>query len=311
MPALRERPLFTDVHPSLDVFIPEAGSSYVFGTAGEDRAAHSREWEAQAGSVHFVRITAQGADDYTADLGQRTTTVALRSKRQIEGFLSDVGDPLYLDITGLSHHVWAPLVRGALQARKTLRVVYVEPSDYRLSANPKEGGLFDLSEGIEGIRPIHGFSVLDDQQDVPSCFVPLLGFEGARFAYILEEVEPAGDRMVPVVGVPGFRLEFPFHTYHGNQVQLREWNAWRQIRFAIANDPFSVFYLLDDIARSFPGSLLKVAPIGTKPHALGAIMYAIEQGRRVELVYDHPVRKEKRTSGSARTLVYHVSVFMQ
>jgi len=46
--------------------------------------------------------------------------------------------------------------------------------------------------------------------------------------------------------------------------------------------------------------------IGTKPHALGAVMFALTSPSRIELIYDNPIRKEGRTDGLDRLLVYHV-----
>ena len=83
------------------------------------------------------------------------------------------------------------------------------------------------------------------------------------------------------------------------------------MRFATANDPFSLYYLLQDIADENRDDLLKIAPIGTKPHALGAVLFAITNPQKVELVYDHPIRKAKRTQGFSRLLVYHVSTFLR
>jgi hypothetical protein len=52
---------------------------------------------------------------------------------------------------------------------------------------------------------------------------------------------------------------------------------------------------------------LQIAPIGTKPHALGAVLFCLSRPRSVELVYDHPIRKLGRTTGASRLLVYDVS----
>ena len=52
--------------------------------------------------------------------------------------------------------------------------------------------------------------------------------------------------------------------------------------------------------------VLKVAAIGTKPHSIGAVLQAIAHPERIELVYDHPIRKAGRTEGEYRTLLYHV-----
>jgi hypothetical protein len=57
--------------------------------------------------------------------------------------------------------------------------------------------------------------------------------------------------------------------------------------------------------------MLRIAPIGTKPHAIGSILFAINNPDIVELVYDHPVRKKQRTEGTARLHAYHVSVLFR
>jgi hypothetical protein len=232
----------------------------------------------------------------------------LRSEKQLAAFWADAARrALFLDITGLAHHVWAPLLKAALATGRQVSVVYTEPFDYTFSKAPTEGEIFDLSERITGVAPIPGFTSLVDEGEDEFCFIPLLGFEGTRFAYLLEKVQPSGGKIVPIVGVPGFRPEYPFHTYQGNTLPLRQTAAWKNVRFAIANCPFSALYALEDVASEHPLDLLKIAPIGTKPHALGAVLFALTTRRRVELIYDHPIRKATRTSGRNRLHVYHVS----
>jgi hypothetical protein len=240
-----------------------------------------------------------------------TSKIPLRSSSHLANFWKSLNrQNAYLDITGLSHHVWAPLLKSALSQGVKLAVVYMEPKEYRFSITPTEGEIFDLSERITGIAPLPGFTSLRNFDGDNICFIPLLGFEGTRLAYLLEQVQPPGKKIVPVVGLPGFRLEYPFFTYLGNQSHLATTKAWKNVRFATANNPFSLFHLLADISEHFPNDQLKIAPIGTKPHALGAVLFAITQPVRVELVYDHPLRKKDRTDGTARLLVYHVSVFL-
>jgi len=308
MTAIEERPVYSEAFDSVEEFRPELGSAYVFGRSVEERSEHSTAWEDAASGVQFIAVTEQLFDRVTLETktppGQQ---VALRSMRALLDLWSSVPSRvLYLDYTGLAHHVWAPLLRSALAAGKTVRAVYVEPREYRRSDTPREGEIFDLSEKIHGVAPIPGFASLSADTD-DALLVPLLGFEGSRFAHIVELVQPPGDRIIPVIGVPGFRPEYPFHTYLGNQPALEQTKAWRHVRYARANCPFSAMYTLSDIGRQWPGGALKIAPIGTKPHALGAVLYYLTASREVELIYDHPVRKERRTSGSGRVNVYHVS----
>jgi hypothetical protein len=202
--------------------------------------------------------------------------------------------------------VWGALLRGALATREKVIVVYVEPADYRPSLTPTESEIYDLSERIEGIAPMPGFARLREAGD-NCCFVPLLGFEGTRVSYLISQLEPPGGKIVPIVGVPGFRPEYPFASYLGNRRPLLQTQAWKKVRYAAANCPFDLFYVLQDIASTFPGHVLKIAPIGTKPHAIGGVLYAIANPATVELVYDHPIRKARRTEGTARLLAYYVS----
>lgn len=302
------RPLLTESFDSIEELIPTPSSVYFYGRSVEARSAHSDEWERRAVEVRFCPVVDGGNAQVSFQDG---TTIALRAARRLQEYLEgNVGvgaeTTCYLDITGLAHHVWAPLLRALLVTGSRLRVVYVEPASYRRSPNPTEGELFELTERIAGIAPLPGFASLHGS-DEDVLFVPMLGFEGTRLAYAIEHVQPAGDRIIPLIGVPGFRPEYPFHTYLGNRPSLESTKAWKNARFARANCPFSALYVLEDIAQQWPDSAMKVAPIGTKPHALGAVLFYLLSARPVELVYDNPIRKSQRTTGSDRVSVYHVS----
>ncbi|MDP2898918.1 MAG: hypothetical protein Q8Q12_20465 [bacterium] len=262
--------------------------------------------------MQFVQILDETRNSFRMAIAGCSQEVLLRSSSRLAAFWSSIDRPMcYLDITGLPHHIWAPLLRSGLSACRRLAAVYVEPADYQLSPVPTEGEIFDLSEKISGIAPIPGFASLTEPADERVCFVPLLGFEGIRFAYLVEQVQPPGERIIPVIGVPGFRPEYPFHAFQANMSVLKETQAWKSVRYARANCPFSLFYLLEDIAEQYPEHQLKIAPIGTKPHALGAVLFAATSRRPVELIYDHPIRKAKRTKDTGRLFVYFVSAFAQ
>ena len=309
---IRDRPILTDIYLNPSKFNPEEGSLYIYGSSAEERSSHSDSWEASVGeNVEFLRITEEYTSEFVLRFRGNDKRISLRSKKQLESLLENVSHSLaYLDITGLSHHIWAPLLRTLLTAVERVMVVYVEPSDYRFSTAPTEGEIFDLSERIMGISPIPGFVSFTEAKDDKVCFIPLLGFEGTRLAYLIEQVQPPRDKIVPIIGVPGFHPEYPFFTYHGNQLPLSRTQAWKNVHFATANCPFSLFYTLENIAGDYPEDLLKIAPIGTKPHALGAVLYYITHSRSVELVYDHPIRKARRTTGAQRLLAYEVSSFV-
>lgn len=308
--AMRDQPLFTVQHDDLNCYRPTTGSAYVYRHSVEPRSDHLSGWRSSAADVRYLSVVEERPFEMDYDAGGETGTVALRSERQLCEFWEKFGaGRAYIDITGFRHHVWAPLLRAAISANIETVVVYVEPAGYRPSITPTEGDFYDLSERIEGISPLPGFASLGRRNE-RTCFVPLLGFEGPRVSFLLEHVQPRDDRVLPVVGVPGFQPEYPFSAYLANRVPLLETQAWKEVRYATANCPFSLFYALEDVAARFADHVLKIGLVGTKPHAVGAVLYALRYPDRTELVHDHPVRRATRTAGTARLLEYHVTNFL-
>ena len=311
MPRLSE-PVFTAVLNDVAELRPMRGSLYITGVSVEKRSSHTARWEANCHDVNFARLVREDAATIALSIGDEIHEIGLRSTLSISQFLEafDYGT-VYLDITGLPHHVWAPLLKGIRSRAKSAFCVYVEPGDYQFSATPTEATIFDLSEKIRGIGPLPGFVSLPPVDDDDQLFVPLLGFEGPRLAFMLEDVQPKLRNIVPVVGVPGFRPEYPFYTFVGNRIKLAETKAWQNVRFATANCPFSLYHVLDELWRSNPSRRMIVAPIGKKPHALGAILYYLDHSRTTEILYDHPVRKKERTVGTSRVCLYDLSLLTQ
>jgi hypothetical protein len=288
-------------------FHPEADSVYLFGVSAEGRSHLPQDWQS-AQACKFVEITESEGLHFT--VSGNGAEIPLRSDAALSSFLDPYRSrKVYLDVTGLSHHVWAPILRSAILSGLTVDAVYVEPAAYRFSDVPRPGEIFDLSTRIEGISPLPGFTRLSRSFDESPVFVPMLGFEGARFHYVSGAVQPEGNMTIPVIGLPGFRPEYPFYTYEGNQPALQIGQAWRDARFAAGNCPFEAYFALKTVADEHSDHHLAVAPIGTKPHAVGAVLFALTNADRTELIYDHPVRSAGRTEGEFRTLVYSVSEF--
>ena len=308
MPRIDE-PVFSSVLSDVSKLRPEAGSLYITGVSVEDRSDHTADWEAGCQNVTFARLTNEGDLAITFSTELERYFVRLRSRNSIAAMLAGNGyTAIYLDITGLSHRVWAPLLRGIRSRRERTYCVYVEPGDYRFSRAPTEASIFDLSETIGDVAPLPGFASFRSTVENDALFVPILGFEGPRFAFMLEEVQPKRENVFPIIGVPGFRPEYPFYTYVGNRDKLWETRSWPNVRYAAANCPFSLYHALGELADTFPDRRMIIAPIGTKPHAVGAILYHLDHPEVTEVLYDHPVRKERRTFGASRVCVYDFSL---
>lgn len=308
---LANRPIITTELPDASEFVPEPNGIYFYGTRTEDRTKHLELWRTNAVNLQLFEIAEDGTDAIYA-AGDKSCRALLRDVGDLRSLIgNDIGRPVYLDITGLSNHVWPALLKVAHEAEFRIHVMYVEPDDYAYSSSPRENVFFDLSELIRGIAPIAQFTNFREPDENRVSLIPLLGFEGARFKHLLEDVQPTTGNINPVVGVPGFRVEYPFHSYQGNQMPLKDSEAWRDVRFAKANCPFSLYYCLQDIVGAYrDGQFFKIGLIGTKPHALGAVLYTLKHPENVELIYDHTIRKPERSVGKSRCLVYPVSAFL-
>lgn len=306
MPDIRSEPIPTETFDSAQLFHPPPGSTYIYGLSHEDRSGHVSSWRDSAANVTCIEISQESQTSFRAS--GVDSEFFLRSSRGLAKLFGECaqGARIYVDITGLTHPVWAAILRAALVARFDVLAVYVEPNKYTRSSAPVEGQIYDLSMRITGIAPMPGFTWISTTAN-DFVFVPLLGFEGTRLRHVIEQVQPSAGRVVPVIGAPGFKHWYVFETYTGNRAALEEEDAWEAAEYAPASCPFSCYYLLQHIAGRYPLAALKVAMIGTKPHALGAVLFAITNPEKIELIYDHPIRKPGRTGGADRLYVYHVS----
>jgi hypothetical protein len=307
---IAERPLFTREYENSGEFDPESNSVYLYGVTSEPRSEFAIDLMSRNPDIKFVELRETASLAFETDL-PGFEHIFIRRRSILEEFVKALpGSSIYLDITGLSHSTWAPLVKVCVELNRIFRVIYLEPATYSMVSGPDSGDIFDLSEQIDGIAPIPLFTTLANPVESEATFVALLGFEGVRFSHMLNEMQPDPSRIFPVIGVPGFRLHYPFDAYIGNALSLDQYKAARNLNFAKSNCPFSLFYALEDVAARHPSDHMRIGLIGTKPHALGAILFAISRPHSVEIVYDHVKRKTGRTRGAARCLVYGISEFL-
>lgn len=306
---MSELPLLTRRHTDWGYFQLPTDSCYIYARSTEERSEHPRLWEQKHAGCRFVEIVEQQRFRFSVTIDGSTQDILVRSSAALSRLISQIDSTrLFVDITGLEHHVWASLLRAIISGGLPVSAVYVEPERYRYSSNPTEGRLFDLTDEFTELSSFPGFTRLESVDDESNtCFVPLLGFEGNRLAHAIEKIDPPVEKIFPVIGAPGFRADFPFNTYIGNRASLSRDGLWKRVRFAIANSPTSAMEHFRAIAREYPDHLLKIAPLGTRPHALGAVLFALNGGPKVELVYDNPTPATRRSDGTGNILVYDVT----
>lgn len=235
------------------------------------------------------------------------TVISLYSPVSILSFINKFTPcEVFIDVTGMSCRVVAPILKALLENSVELRVVYVEPRDYIVEKFQQEGMNKDLSESIDGVDPLPGFTRFMPMGD-EALFVALLGFEGGRFSYLLSEQQPIDDRIRPVIGVPGYKMGYPYEALWGNRNAFESTHCWNYLCYAEANSIVNMYFKLEELYKGNHKPPMVIAPIGTKPHVIGAVLYAIKNSDRVELLYDNPKRTLHRTTGIGRVICCNIS----
>ena len=106
-------PIFTSVYSSVDELSPGAGSLYVTGESVEERSRHTALWEERCPDATFAYVCDTSRNEAAVSIKGRTHRVLLRSLSSMAAIVgSGEYSSIYLDITGLEHSVWAPLLRA-------------------------------------------------------------------------------------------------------------------------------------------------------------------------------------------------------
>lgn len=214
-----------------------------------------------------------------------------------------------VDITGMEHAVWASILRVCFDRGINTKFMYVEPGEYKPHLSPSTLGQYDLTVTLNGVAPLPGYAQLGGAENYGrSVFVPMLGFEGNRAECMMITLDPS-PKVIPVVGVPGFQIDYPAVTVSCNRDFLDAQGASSDIKMVRASCPFDLISVIDEIATDYSGYYIYLGVIGTKPHALGAALYWLMNKDRSEIIFDHPIKKDGRTTGVGVIHVYDFGEF--
>ncbi|MFN0279210.1 MAG: hypothetical protein ACKVRN_11485 [Pyrinomonadaceae bacterium] len=172
---------------------------------------------------------------------------------------------------------------------ETLSVFYTEPKSYFFPGGIF--GAFHSSSGPLSVIEMPGFSGLENMRSRQKLII-LLGFDGELSREIKEDVSPQ-DTIV-VNGFPSYSPKFKDISLVTNERLIGDDDT--QVRYARANNPFDVYNVLEDISRNSDNeTVLNIAPLGTKPMALGACLFALHNPE-VRIMYPLPEQYEEKYS---------------
>lgn len=309
--------IFTKYFSRIEDINFEENAVFIYGSSPENRTEmldYFREEFKE--KLNFIKIVDIKNDFISISANtNKVKNISLRSAKNINSIFEQFSPKnVYIEISGLSCRVLAPLIKSLIESYKTnkieIKLIYSEPISYNIDAFSRKCKFNNLAEDIDGISPLPGFSsLLPDTRNI--LFIPFLGFEGGRFSHILNTMNELEDNIIPIIGISGFRLEYLEIALWKNITALEDSDSWSRIDYATANSIIDAYYKIEHISKLNPDCKLKIAPIGTKPHAMGAIIYSILNPDKTELIYDNPRRKESRTNGVKKLIVTDLSILLK
>lgn len=210
-------------------------------------------------------------------------------------FILDTTSLGFVEILLLLHFISEKIDKNIV-----IKLFYAEPEEYRLKDKRSLfKNEFDLSESFSSFKKIPIYSTLIDSSSPHKAkLISLLGFENDRLSRILEEDDGAiYDDFEHIIALPAFKPGWENISLHRHSHELA---GFHNLEFAPANNPYETYRVLEKIQKNSKDKHLTIAPIGTKPHAIGAIIFLINSrssNKKVEVIYDFPIKKENRTDG--------------
>lgn len=187
-----------------------------------------------------------------------------------------------------------------LQERYSVTAItayYTEPKSYKFTK-----GLFTAfhsSAGPLSIVEIPGYPGRESRDAIRKLII-LLGFDPDLSREINEDVSPS--ETIVVNGFPSYSPKFKDISLIANEKLVSAKNV--RVEYARANHPFEVYNLLEKLKREGTADggsadvFLNIAPVGTKPMALGACLFALHNPE-VRVVYPMPEEYEDKYSDAS------------
>jgi hypothetical protein len=169
----------------------------------------------------------------------------------------------------------------------SLYAFYTEPKSYVFSSGLLKS--YHSTSGPLSVMEIPGFPG-EESRYSKYFLIVLLGFDGELSSFITDEISP--EKTIVINGFPGYFPKFKDISLINNEKLVSS----SDIKFARANNPFEVYNTLDSLHKTIADkAFFNIAPLGTKPMALGACLFAINNPS-VRVIYPLPDQYEPVTT---------------
>lgn len=220
-------------------------------------------------------------------------------------------ETLVIDATSLSFAELLYLlnVTNNIELVKDIQILYVEPKEYRFVNNSiTTYDEFSLSDKLQRFPPLPGFTINTELEKVE--LIAFLGFEKQRLGQIFSSEEVIYEKFTPVVPLPGFLPGWENRTINNHLKFFDPKYFFSEIQYVAANNPYQSLKLLEKMAKTRKS--FRVAPIGTKPNAIGCAVFLVNNAenqddeKSIGALYDFPVKSVNRSEGIGKIHIYNL-----
>ena len=232
----------------------------------------------------FKRIPSENLTIVDVDISDPSTCITSLLARGVE--LTGYG-AVALDISCFTKPFFYVLLNFlATEGFERVLTFYTQPRAYRFAEEHYRS--FRSSSGPVSVREVPSFPG-EDAGEGQRMLVLLLGFDGDLSTEISETVAPT--KIVVVNGFPGYEPKFKDISIIVNEKIVTS----NSLLYSRSSNPFEVYNLLKALYQEGDSSAINIAPLGNKPMALGACLFAIHYPR-VRVVYPFPQDYENVTT---------------
>lgn len=208
-------------------------------------------------------------------------------------------DEIGIDITGFSiPDIFRIIyVLNKLKHVENIHVFYSEPKHYYF-----KDGLFSTYKLLVGERdhkPIPEYFISGKEDKV--TLVLFLGFDRLVSKFVHDRVDPTN--VVAINGFPSYMPKMKDISLINNYELLSTFEI--DVFYTKANNPFSAYNTLCDIKSKYSDSLLNICVLGTKPMALGACLFSIDNINSVKVTYPYPKEYNISATEESASLWYY------
>ena len=255
-------------------------------------------WSSNYINTVSQRVTTVDYSPVEATITMDNITYSITELNQ-ENILLPEGNIL-IDSTSLPFPELLHLFKLFNTSKRSFDVMYVQPDKYNeTGSRGLEATIsYDLSDdgtGVQQLPPYVGYSS-------ESIIFFFLGWEGHRLGSLINSDEFNITNITCLLGIPPFKASWDYKILSSNYKQLMELEIITSPRFkyAGANDPIKTYELIKEVydAASYQKKWLSLAPFGTKPAAIAAAQFAVNNNERLIMLYDFVIKKQKRSRGT-------------